>query len=95
MSFSIAIGQDGTQFVAELIGRSGVRSAGPTREDAIRGLRQEVERRVRQGELATLHIDSLGLPDLFGAWKDHDDLDGIVAEISRARDAERDAEFPP
>lgn len=59
-----------------------------TRTDAISSLRTQLLEKETSGELSWLTITPMPLSDLAGIWADREDLDEMVKEIYRERDAE-------
>jgi hypothetical protein len=91
MTFTILIRPFDDQFAAALVGAPEVQVVGPTRQQAIEGLRSAVAERVARGELLSLEVGSLGVTGLAGNYAGDPTLPDIVAEAYRARDTKAPA----
>jgi len=91
MVFPVAVTPYEDRFAAALVGAPEVRVIGPSREQAIAGLRAEVAQRIGRGELLSLEIGTVGLADLGGKYAEDPILRDICADAYRQRDAELDA----
>ena len=89
MTVPIFIRQTDGQYEARLMGEPGFCAIAATRTNAISSLRTQLLAKETAGELSWLTIKPMPLSDLAGIWADREDLDEMVAEIYRQRDAER------
>jgi hypothetical protein len=92
MILAVHIEQTNGTFTASILGGAGVRAEGPNRDAAIASLRTEITRRIAAGEVVLMDLAPLPVTALAGIWADHPDLDEMVAEIYRQRDADRPTE---
>ena len=88
MSFPIVVEANDGQFAASLVGIPNVRVIGPTRSQAIDGLKKELEHRVALGELLSLDIETIGISTLAGKYKADPTLRTICEEAYHLRDTE-------
>jgi hypothetical protein len=86
MNVPILIQSSDRQYTAALMGAPDISATGPTREEAIAGLREIVRRRVDRGEISSLEFDDW--LDLAGKYHDDPVLDEICDEAYRARNAD-------
>ena len=89
MTFPVFVEAGQGRFTAQLVGAPAVQVVGPTRDQALAGLRAAIQERVRTGELTSVEIEPLGISDLAGTYRDDPTLREICAEAYRLRDAER------
>lgn len=76
------------QFTASLAGVGHVRATAPTREQAIVALREELDARVKRGELVFIDLSPIGVSSLAGKFADDPTLRDICEQAYRERDAE-------
>lgn len=76
------------QFEASVVGVAHVRATAPTREQAIVALREELDARVKRGELLFIDLSPIGLTSLAGKYADDPTLRDICEQAYRERDAE-------
>ena len=88
MSFSVVVHATNGQFEASLVGAPDVRATGATRVVALAALEAVIEKRVTQGELASLEVGRKGLAGLFGKYRNDPTLQDICDEAYRERDAD-------
>lgn len=91
MTFPIVVEANDGQFAASLVGVPNVRVIGPTRSQAIDGLKEELEQRVALGELLSLDIETIGVSSLAGKYEADPTLRTICDEAYQLRDVERGA----
>ena len=89
MNFPICVEAVNGQFAASLVGAPEVRFVGPNRDQAIAGLKAEIQHRVAVGELLSLEIDSVSVSSLAGKYSSDPTLHQIAEEAYQLRDAER------
>ena len=89
MTFPVLVESCEGQFTAHLVGAPAVQVVGPTRDEALAGLRTAIQERVRTGELTSLEIEPFGISDLARTCRDDPTLREICDEAYRLRDAER------
>ena len=89
MTFPVLVEACEGQFTAQLVGAPAVQVMGPTRDQALAGLRVAIQERVRTGELTSVEVEPLGISDLAGTYRDDPCLREICEEAYRLRDAER------
>ena len=61
-----------------------------TRAQAIADLKARIQQRVEQGELLSLEVETIGVTDLAGKFKDDPTLRDICEQAYQLRDAEKD-----
>lgn len=88
MTFSEMVHAVQGEFEATLVGAPDVRATASTRAEALAALETALEKRVEQGELATLEIGRKGLGGLFGKYRDDPTMQDICDEAYRERDAD-------
>lgn len=89
MTFPVMVEPCDGQFAASLVGSPKVRVVGPTRSDAVNGLKVEIEHRVALGELVALDIETIGVSGLAGKYDRDPTLRTICDDIYATRDADR------
>jgi hypothetical protein len=89
MTVPVLIEETNGQYEAKLAGEPSLRAVAATRSDAISALKRQLQSKESKGELCWLSLNPTPISDLAGTWADRDDLDEMVAEIYRQRDAER------
>lgn len=89
MTFPVLVEPREGQFSAQLVGAPDVRVVGPTRDQALDGLRAAIQDRIRAGELTSVEVEPFGISDLAGTYRDDPMLREICEEAYRFRDAER------
>jgi hypothetical protein len=89
MTFPVLVqGQNG-HFTASLVGAPHLLAQESTRAEAIAALKTEIQQRIAQGELLSLEVDTIGVTDLAGKFKDDSTLREICEQAYQMRDAER------
>ena len=89
MTFPVLVEDCDGQFAASLVGIPEVRVVGATRSQAIDALKVEIEQRVAEGGLVSLHIETVGVSSLAGKYDADPTLRAICEDAYLARDAER------
>ena len=79
MSFPVVIEACEDQFAASLLGAPNVRVVRPTRSLVISALTDEIQQRIKEGELASLEIDMIGVSGIAGKYE----KDPTLREICR------------
>jgi len=88
MTFPIVVEASDGQFAASLAGVPTMRVMGPTRSQAIDGLKKELEHRIARGELLSLDVETIGISSLAGKYEADPTLRAICEEAYRLRDTE-------
>ena len=91
MTFPIVVEARDGQFAASLAGVPTVSVNGPTRSQAIKALKKELEHRVALGELLSLDIETIGVSSLAGTYESGPTLRTICDEAYHLRDTEPSA----
>ncbi len=86
MTFPVVVEACEGQFTAQLVGDPAVHVVGATRDQALAGLRAAIQERVCAGELTSLEIETLGISDLAGTYREDPTLREICDEAYRLRD---------
>ena len=90
MTFPISVQSIDGQFRAALVGDDSVFAVAATREAAISSVRAEIAKRVGEGDLASVDVETTGIRGLFGKFADDPTLDDICREAYAERDRDRD-----
>jgi hypothetical protein len=90
MDLLIKLTQVNGHYSASLLGDREVRAEAPTQEEAVEGLRRQIQEQVDRSEIRTIRIDDRHpVTAMAGIFKDDPTLEEMVAEIYRQRDEER------
>lgn len=88
MTFPVLVeGQNG-HFTASLVGAPHLSAEEATRDEAIAALKAAIQQRIARGELLSLEVDTIGVTDLAGRFKDDPTLREICEQAYQMRDAE-------
>jgi predicted RNase H-like HicB family nuclease len=95
MTFPILVTQSNGTFTASVLGAPQVAAEGPTREQAVATVTEQLRARVTAGEVVLVNVPAPA-PPTFGpvsaedaaAWRE------LCSEIYRERDAQKAAEWP-
>jgi hypothetical protein len=88
MTFAVKVESTDDRFTAVLLGAPDVQSTGTTADEAVDGLRKEIERRTNSGCLRTVDVPTAGLSTFAGRFRDDPTLREICEEAYRLRDEE-------
>ncbi|GAG28379.1 unnamed protein product [marine sediment metagenome] len=88
MTFPVLVEPCEGRFVATLVGAPEVRVVAPTRDEALAALRNQITRRVAQGELSSVEVAAGGISDFAGRYADDPVIRQICSEVYEQRDAE-------
>lgn len=89
MTFPVVIKKSNEQFTASLVGSSEVQTVGASRTQVLENLKAEITKRVGSGEILSLEIESTGISELSGRYRDDPTLREICSDAYRQRDEER------
>ncbi|MDQ3010161.1 MAG: hypothetical protein M3X11_05605 [Acidobacteriota bacterium] len=89
MTFPVLVKVNNGHFTASLIGVPNLSVEEPTRDLAIASLKVEIQQRIELGELLQLEVDTIGVSQLAGKYKDDLTLREISDQAYQLRDAER------
>lgn len=90
MTFHASVKSSNGRFHASLLGAPEVAVYGSSREEALSALKDEVQARIRRGEIVRLDVADLGVTAMAGVFADDPYLPEIVREAYRQRDLDRD-----
>lgn len=88
MTFPILVQGRNGHFTASLVGAPNLSVVEATRAEAIAALKTEIQQRIVQGELLSLEVETIGVTDLAGKYKDDPTLREICGQAYQMRDAE-------
>ncbi|MBO0698659.1 MAG: hypothetical protein J2P46_09710 [Zavarzinella sp.] len=90
MDLLVRLTQVNGHYSASLLGDPEVRAEAPTQEEAIEGLRRQIQEQVDRSEILAVRIDDRHpVTAMAGILRDDPTLDEMIAEIYRQRDEER------
>lgn len=88
MSFPVLVESKNGHFMASLVGAPNLSVVGSTRALAIAALKTEIQQRVELGELLSLEVETIGVSNLAGKYRDDPTLQEICEQAYQMRDAE-------
>lgn len=89
MTFPVLIETMDGQFSASVAGSAELRCTGPSKDEAMALLQQQLVEKVKTGELVNMEMPTAGITGLAGRFADDPTLRNICEEIYRQRDADR------
>lgn len=94
MTFPILVVQTNGRFTASVLGSPHVAAEGATKEQAVATVTAQLQSRMTAGEVVLVNIPPAPLPFRQVSPEDAAAMREMCAEIYRARDAQKAAEFP-
>jgi hypothetical protein len=94
MTIPVLVEQSNGKFVASVLGASQVSAEGATREQAVAAVSAQLQARMTAGEVVVVDIPPVTVSVPRYTAEEIEILREQTAEIYRARDAQKAAEFP-